>query len=185
MSKKYIIMLVSILLFLLVFANQSVISKTIYAIKDPDDNIIAIIDFNCISIELIKTGYTLDYFYGEKPVREIVEPQPKKEEPIQNVEVKETLSQQQAVRKAKDYLDYTSFSKKGLIDQLKYEGFNTEDATYAVNKIKVSWKEQAVKKAKDYLDYSAFSRQGLIDQLKYDGFTNEEATYAVDKIGLK
>jgi len=185
MNKKYIILLVSILLFLLVFATQSVISKTIYAIKDPDDNIIAIIDFNCISIELIKTGYTVDYFYGEKPFREIVDPQPKKEEPIQEVEVKETLSQQQAVRKAKDYLDYTSFSKKGLIDQLKYEGFNTEDATYAVDKIKVSWKEQAVRKAKDYLDYSAFSRQGLIEQLKYDGFNNEEAIYAVDKIGLK
>ncbi|MGE4412174.1 MAG: Ltp family lipoprotein [Candidatus Caldatribacteriota bacterium] len=185
MNKKYNILLVIILLFLLVFANQSVISKTIYAIKDADDNIIAIIDFDCSSIDLIKSGYTLDNFYGEKPVKEIVEPEAKKEEPIQEVEVKETLSQQQALRKAKDYLDYTSFSKKGLIDQLKYEGFNTEDATYAVDKIKVSWKEQAVKKAKDYLDYSAFSRQGLIDQLIYDGFSKEDATYAVDKIGLK
>jgi hypothetical protein len=70
MSKKYIILLVSILLFLLVFVNQSVISKTIYAIKDPDDNIIAIIDFNCISIDLIKSGYILEYFYGKKPVRD-------------------------------------------------------------------------------------------------------------------
>jgi hypothetical protein len=135
MNKKYNILLVIILLFLLVFANQSVISKTIYAIKDADDNIIAIIDFNCISIELIETGYTVDYFYGEKPVREIVEPRPTKEEPIEKVEVKETLSQQQAVRKAKDYLDYTAFSKKGLIDQLKYDGFSNEDATYAVDKI--------------------------------------------------
>lgn len=116
---------------------------------------------------------------------EVVELEPKKEEPIQKVTAKETLSQQQAVRKAKDYLDYTSFSKKGLIDQLKYEGFNTEDATYAVDKIKVSWKEQAVRKAESYLDYTAFSRQGLIDQLKYDGFNTEDATYAVDKIGLR
>ncbi|WP_202409606.1 Ltp family lipoprotein [Halobacillus litoralis] len=34
---------------------------------------------------------------------------------------------------AQDYLDYSSFSRSGLIDQLIYEGFSTEDATYAVN----------------------------------------------------
>jgi hypothetical protein len=185
MNKKNFLLLMAILLVVLVFAQQSGISKTVYAIKDSDDNIIAIIDFNCISIDLIKSGYTLEYFYGEKLVREITELEPKKEEPIQKVEGKETLSQQQAVRKAKDYLDYTAFSRKGLIKQLEYEGFNTQDATYAVDKIKVSWKEQAAIKAKDYLDYSAFSRQGLIDQLKYDGFNNEEAIYAVDKIGLQ
>jgi len=100
MNKNNFLLLMAILLVVLVFAQQSVISKTIYAIKDSDDNIIAIIDFNCISIELIESGYTVDYFYGEKPVREILEPEPKKEEPIQNVAVKETLSQEQAVRKA-------------------------------------------------------------------------------------
>lgn len=77
------------------------------------------------------------------------------------------------------------FSRRGLIDQLKFEGFNNEDATYAVDKIKVSWKEQALRKAKDYLDIMAFSRKGLIDQLIFDGFTTEDATYAVDKIGLR
>ncbi len=185
MNKNNFLLLMAILLVVLVFAQQSGISKTIYAIKDADDNIIAIIDFDSISIDLIKSGYTLEYFYGEKPVRETAEPETKKEEPTQKVSLKETLSQEQAVRKAKDYLDYAAFSRQGLIDQLKYEGFNAEDATYAVDKIKVNWKEQAVRKAKDYLDYSAFSRQGLIDQLKYDGFNNEEATYAVDKIGLQ
>jgi len=66
---------------------------------------------------------------------EVVEPEPKKEEPIQEVAKKETLSQRQAVRKAESYLNIAGFSRKGLIDQLKFDGFNNEDATYAVDKI--------------------------------------------------
>jgi colicin import membrane protein len=116
---------------------------------------------------------------------EVVEPEPKKDEPIEKLAAKETSSQRQAVRKAESYLDFAGFSRKGLIDQLKFDGFNDEDATYAVDKIKVSWKEQAVRKAESYLDFAGFSRKGLIDQLKFDGFNDEDATYAVDKIGLR
>lgn len=96
----------------------------------------------------------------------------------------ETLSQKNAVKKAEDYLNYSSFSKSGLVEQLKFEGFSEEDATYAVSKIDVDWKEQAVKKAKDYLEYSSFSRTSLIKQLEFEGFSEEEATYAVDEVGL-
>ena len=40
------------------------------------------------------------------------------------------VSQQNAVRKAKDYLDYTAFSRSGLINQLvEFEGFATEGLT--------------------------------------------------------
>ena len=39
---------------------------------------------------------------------------------------------EQAVKKAKEYLDYSSFSRSGLISQLKYEGFTTEQAEYGV-----------------------------------------------------
>lgn len=113
------------------------------------------------------------------------------EEPIEEVEVVEedveeveTLSQSNAVGKAMDYLNYTSFSKSGLVEQLEYEDFSNEDATYAVNKLDVDWKEQAVEKAKDYLDYSSFSRSGLIDQLKFEGFSDEEAIHAVDEVGF-
>lgn len=96
----------------------------------------------------------------------------------------ETLSQQNAVRRAEQYLSIMAFSKSGLISQLEYDGFSNEDATYAVNKLNVDWKEQAVKKAKQYLDLMAFSRSGLIEQLEYEGFTAAEATYAVDQIGF-
>lgn len=96
----------------------------------------------------------------------------------------ETLSQKNAVAKAESYLDFTSFSKSGLVKQLEYEDFSNADSTYAVNKITVDWKEQAVLKGKSYLDFTSFSRSGLIKQLEYEGFTNAEATYAVDQIGL-
>lgn len=97
---------------------------------------------------------------------------------------KETLSQQNAVRMANSYIDYDAFSKSGLVEQLKYEGFSNEDATYAVDKIQVDWQEQAVMMAENYLDYDSFSRSGLIEQLKYEGFSGEQATNAVNEIGL-
>jgi hypothetical protein len=36
--------------------------------------------------------------------------------------------QSQAKSMALDYLDYTHFSRPGLIDRLVYEGFSVEDA---------------------------------------------------------
>jgi Host cell surface-exposed lipoprotein len=33
------------------------------------------------------------------------------------------------------YLDYSAFSRRGLIAQLKYEGFTTAQATYGVNRV--------------------------------------------------
>jgi hypothetical protein len=95
-----------------------------------------------------------------------------------------TLSEENAIAKAGDYLDYTAFSRSGLIDQLEYEGFTTAEATLAVDYLDVDWNEQAWMKAEDYLDYTAFSRSGLIDQLEFEGFTTEQATYGVDKTGL-
>ena len=36
---------------------------------------------------------------------------------------------------ASDYLDYTAFSRQGLIDQLVYEGFSVEQAVYGVTAV--------------------------------------------------
>ena len=94
-----------------------------------------------------------------------------------------TIGQKNAVRSASDYLNSSSFSRQGLIHQLEYEKYSTEDATYAVDSLNVDWKEQAVKSASDYLNSSSFSRQGLIEQLQYEGFTYEEAVYGVEKNG--
>ena len=101
-----------------------------------------------------------------------------------------TTSQEQAIGSAKDYLDYSGFSRTGLIKQLssKYgEGFKKADAVFAVNHITVDWNAQAVRSAKDYLSMSHFSRAGLIQQLssKYgDGYTVAQATYAANHVGL-
>jgi hypothetical protein len=94
------------------------------------------------------------------------------------------MSQQNAVRKAQDYLDYAAFSREGLINQLEFDGFSTSDAIFAVDSITVDWNEQAVKKAMDYLEYTAFSREGLIDQLEFDGFTPAQAAHGVAATGL-
>jgi hypothetical protein len=50
------------------------------------------------------------------------------------VDYRDTDWNEQAWKSAEEYLDYTSFSRSGLIDQLEYEGFTTEQATYGVDK---------------------------------------------------
>lgn len=95
-----------------------------------------------------------------------------------------TSGQSNALDTAKDYLDYGAFSRKGLIDQLKFEEYSTADATWAVDRVGANWNEQAVKSAKDYLDYGSFSRGGLITQLEFEGFTSSQAAYGVNGAGL-
>lgn len=94
-----------------------------------------------------------------------------------------TMGQKNAMSKAKDYLEYSAFSYSGLIEQLEFEGFSTEDATFAVDRCGADWNEQAAQKAKDYLDYSSFSRDSLIEQLEFEGFTTEQAEYGVTAVG--
>ena len=88
-----------------------------------------------------------------------------------------TTEQSSALQKADDYLSISAFSHDGLVDQLEYEGFSTEDATYAADNCGADWNEQAAKKAQDYRDMQAFSHKGLVDQLEYEGFTAEQAEY--------
>ena len=94
------------------------------------------------------------------------------------------VSQQNAVSAAEDYLEMSPFSLQGLIKQLEYEGYSTEDATYAVAHITVDWNQQAVKSAQGYLEMSPFSRSSLIEQLEYEGFTPSQAVYGVAATGL-
>lgn len=95
----------------------------------------------------------------------------------------ETMGQRNARSKARDYLSVMPFSYSGLVSQLEYEGFTTEEATYAADQCGADWNEQAAKKAQDYLDTMSFSRSGLIEQLKYEGFTQEQAEYGVAAVG--
>ena len=40
---------------------------------------------------------------------------------------------EQAAKSAKDYLDFSSFSRSGLIEQLEFEGYTSEQAEYGVS----------------------------------------------------
>lgn len=86
-----------------------------------------------------------------------------------------------ALQSAKDYLDAMSFSRKGLIEQLEYDGYSSSEAEYAVEHCGADWNKQAYDMAKDYLKMMAFSRSSLIEQLEFEGFTHSQAVYGVDQ----
>ena len=96
----------------------------------------------------------------------------------------ETVSQKNAVAKAKSYLGYTAFSHDGLVAQLEYDQFSHADAVYGSDNSGANWNEQAAAKAKSYMSYSSFSRGSLIAQLEYDKFTQVQAEYGANAVGL-
>lgn len=96
----------------------------------------------------------------------------------------ETVSQKNAVRKAKSYLAYTAFSHDGLVAQLEFEKFPHEDAVYGADNSGGDWNQQAAKKAKAYMDQQAFSRDGLIHQLLFEKFTQGQAEFGANSVGL-
>jgi len=94
-------------------------------------------------------------------------------------------SQEQAVLKAQQYVRSTFFSRKGLINQLKFEGFSTEDATFATDYLHLNYNTQAAGKAQEYVSgQQGFSKQSLIDQLEFEGYSTEQATYGATKAGF-
>ncbi|MGA9148202.1 MAG: Ltp family lipoprotein [Candidatus Nanopelagicales bacterium] len=111
-------------------------------------------------------------------------PPPAVPEPAAPAAPEMTVSQENAVDKAESYLGVGAFSKSGLVKQLKFEGFSTADANFAVANIQVDWNEQAAKKAQAYMDISSFSKSGLIKQLKFEGFTAAQAAYGAKSVGL-
>ena len=94
-----------------------------------------------------------------------------------------TETQETALDRAKGYISSSPFSHDGLIDQLMYEKFSKEDATFAADNCGADWNEQAALKAQSYLDLMSFSRSQLIDQLEFEGFTTEQAEYGATAVG--
>lgn len=95
----------------------------------------------------------------------------------------ETVSQKNAVEKARSYLRYSAFSYDGLVRQLEFEGFAHDDAVYGADSCGADWMAQAEAKARDYISFSAFSYAGLIDQLEFEGFSHDEAVHGADSCG--
>lgn len=100
-----------------------------------------------------------------------------------------TGPQKNAVRSAKQYLDFAGFSRSGLIQQLSSDagdGYKVADATVAVDSLNVDWNKQAERSAKQYLDMMGFSCKGLIQQLSSsagDRYTKEQATHGARAAG--
>ena len=94
-----------------------------------------------------------------------------------------TTGQKNALESAKRYLQVSAFSRSGLIKQLEYEKYSTEDATFAADNCCADWYEQAAKSAKRYLDIMSFSKASLISQLEYEGFTHDQAVYGAEQNG--
>ena len=94
------------------------------------------------------------------------------------------MNRTQAVRAAKEYLRFQAFSYKGLVAQLKYEGYSTSDAKYGASHSGANWMKQAAKSAKEYLRMQAFSFMGMVEQLEYEGFTHAQAVHGARAAGL-
>lgn len=141
-------------------------------------------DLNSIKNTLL---YAKDNKYSTnieiKPVPTIYPSNSQKENNKDKQKESVTIGQKNAIESAYDYLNYSSFSYQGLIVQLEFEGYTTDESTYAADNCGADWKKQAEKKAQSYIDYSSFSRQGLIDQLIFEGFTKEEAKHGVSAVG--
>lgn len=109
-----------------------------------------------------------------------IEQQP---EETQAVTAGATTGEKNALRSANNYLQIMAFSYNGLIEQLEFDGYTNEEATYAANNCGADWNEQALREAQNYLKTMAFSYEGLIDQLEFEKYTNEQATYGADNCG--
>jgi SOS response regulatory protein OraA/RecX len=93
-----------------------------------------------------------------------------------------------ALKTAQRYLDseyQTGFSKKGLKEQLEFEGFTSSEIQYALDNVKVDYNQQALKAAQKYLDseyQNGFSKEELRKQLEFEGFTSSEIQYALNNV---
>lgn len=100
------------------------------------------------------------------------------------------LEHRNALRSAENYLDFTSFSEAGLLEQLTSEyadNYPEDAAQYAMDNIDVDWNAEALESAQNYVDSLHFSQSGLLEQLtsEYaDKFTPEQAQYAVDNVDV-
>lgn len=96
-----------------------------------------------------------------------------------------SFEEKNARRAAESYLVLMSFSRKGLIEQLQFEGYNKDVCINAVDSMEIDWNEQAAKSAESYLELMSFSKKELIEQLQFDGFTKAQAEYAAKTVGYK
>lgn len=146
---------------------------------DPDDTPAASQEVDMAQPDTSETETAAPDTPEATPAPEDTEEEAAPEQPEEQL----TIGQRNALRSAESYLRFSAFSRTGLIGQLEFEGYDTDDATFAVDLLDVDWNEQAALKAESYLEFSSFSRSGLIDQLLFEGFTRQEAEFGVTQVG--
>lgn len=108
------------------------------------------------------------------------------EEAVQDDSV--PLEHRNALRSAKNYVDFSHFSEAGLYGQLTSEygeGYPAEAAQYAIDNVDADYNAEALEAAESYLDTGHFSQASLYDQLTSEygeEFTAEQAQYAIDNV---
>lgn len=94
-----------------------------------------------------------------------------------------TTSQRNAILKAYDSLNYWHCGREYLINELlvSNEGYPIEDATFAVEHMKINWDEQAIAYAKK--NGSGESKNNLTEDMLYYGFNQDQINKALAAIG--
>ncbi len=87
-----------------------------------------------------------------------------------------------ALKQAESYLKHSAFSKDGLYEQLLFEKYSEDAATYAVEHVSTDWNANALKKAESYISHTAFSQEGLYEQLLFEKYTEEQARYGANNV---
>ena len=96
----------------------------------------------------------------------------------------EEFNKDTALERAKFHTKYNSYSEKGLVKMLVFEGFSDEDAEYGAHNCGADWNEECAEDAQKYLNYKSFTRDELYQQLKYEGYTESEILYGLAEVGL-
>lgn len=130
-----------------------------------------------------------DYEAAMTTLKMYANEEPKKQEESKT-ENKGNVSReyQNALKMAENYIKTLPLSKQGLYEQLTSEHgskFPEDAAQYAIDNLKVDYKEQALKSAKNYMKTIPMSDDELYEQLTSDHgekFTPEEAQYALDNL---
>lgn len=94
-----------------------------------------------------------------------------------------TMGEKNALKNAQSYLSLMGFSYSGLIEQLEFAGYTSDEAKYAADNCGADWNEQAARSAQSYLSLMSFSQAGLIEQLEFAGYTHEQAVYGAHACG--
>ena len=88
---------------------------------------------------------------------------------------------EQALDKAQNYVDFTSFSEADLRRQLEYHEFSPEAIQFALDNVNVDYQAECIEKAKNYLEFTSFSEADLREQLEYHKFSEEHISVAIEE----